>query len=188
MSSNPSDTGLVQRAKEGDTQAFRLLVEKYKDVSLSLACSVLKDRAAADDVLQDAFLKVYKSLNSFKGQAAFSSWLYRIVVNTSFTALQKRKKYSRRDELPETEMQYRPPENPLQLEDQKRCIREALDRLKPDEALVLRLFYLCELNLKEVREITRFSEAKIKVDLHRGRKNMHQHLKNMLGKEIDELL
>lgn len=188
MSSNTSDTGLVKRAKEGDVQAFRQLVEKYKDVSFSLACSVLKDRAAAEDVLQDSFLKVYSSLHSFKGEAAFSSWLYRIVVNTSFTAHKKLKKYSEREEVPETENQYLHQSNPLKLEDQKRCIEEALNRIKPDEALVLRLFYLCELSLKEVRKVTRFSEAKIKVDLHRGRKNMHLHLKNMLGKEIDELL
>lgn len=188
VSSNTSDTGLVKRAKEGDVQAFRQLVEKYKDVSLSLACSILKDRAAAEDVLQDSFFKVYSSLHSFKEQAAFSSWLYRIVVNTSFTAYQKLKKYSDRDEVSEMQNQYFHQSNPLKLEDQKKCIQEALNRLKPDEALVLRLFYLCELSLKEVRKITRFSEAKIKVDLHRGRKNMHQHLKSMLGKEIEELL
>ncbi len=188
MSSNNCDIALVKRAKDGDTQAFRQLVEKYKDVSLSLACSILKDKAAAEDVLQDAFLKVFNSLRSFREQAAFSSWLYRIVVNTSFTALQKSKRMHRQEELPEMEIQDLSPQNPLKLEDQKRYIQHAFDRLKPDEALVLRLFYLCELSLKEVREITRFSEAKIKVDLHRGRKNMHQQLSSMLGSEIEELL
>ena len=188
MSSNDLDTALVKRAKEGDTQAFRQLVEKYKDVSLSLACSILKDKAAAEDVLQDAFLKVFNSLRSFREQAAFSSWLYRIVVNTSFTALQKSKRTRSQEELPEIENPDLSPQNPMKLEDQKRYIQAALDRLKPDETLVLRLFYLCELSLKEVRMITRFSEAKIKVDLHRGRKNMHQQLSSMLGKEIDELL
>lgn len=188
MNSNTLDTALVERAKEGDMQAFRQLVEKYKDVSLSLACSILKERAAAEDVLQDAFLKVYNSLKSFKGQAAFSSWLYRIVVNTSFTALQKKKKYLRMERRDEEVIHSHISSHPLQLEDQKKCIEKAMNLLKPDEALVLRLFYLCELSLKEVRQITRFSEAKIKVDLHRGRKNMHRQLQNMLGTEIDELL
>ena len=188
MSSNSLDNALVAKAKEGDVQAFRQLVEKYKDISLSLACSVMKDEVAAEDVLQDAFLKVYTSLKSFKGKAAFKTWLYRIVVNTCFTELQKRKHHPAVDEVKAQEIQGTEDGSPLKLEDQKRYIQESFKRLKADEALVLRLFYLCELSLKEVKEITRFSEAKIKVDLHRGRKNMHQQLKNLLGTEIDELL
>ena len=188
MSSNSLDNALVAKAKEGDKQAFRQLVEKYKDVSLSLACSVMKDEASAEDVLQDAFLKVYTSLKYFREKAAFSTWLYRIVVNTSFTAIQRQKRHRTIDDLPETDVPAREIPHPLKLEDQKRYIEESFKRLKADEALVLRLFYLCELSLNEVKDITRFSEAKIKVDLHRGRKNMHQLLKHMLGSEIDELL
>ena len=62
MERTDNDTLLIKRIKEGDTLAFRTMVEKYKDVSLSLACSILKDEVAAEDALQDAFLKVFKNI------------------------------------------------------------------------------------------------------------------------------
>ncbi|NER13597.1 sigma-70 family RNA polymerase sigma factor [Leptobacterium flavescens] len=170
--------------------AFRLLVEKYKDISLSLACSILKDRDKAEDVLQDAFVKVYRKLNSFRGTSAFATWLYRIVVNTAYNALKKEKRqaFIRETEvdLPET----KEPEKyeDLKREEQQKYINMAMDKLKADEALVLRLYYLCDLNSKEIRKITGFSNSKIKVDLHRGRNNLYRQLERILGTEIKDLL
>jgi len=184
------DATLIERVKKGDTQAFGQLVNKYKDVSLSLACSVLKDKVKAEDVLQDAFMKVFHKANSFKHQSAFSSWLYRIVVNTSYNELKRNKSYLDLDDLTSTEslandktaIQY------LKEEEQKKYVILALNRLKPDEALVLRLFYLCDMSLKEVQEVTNFTYSKIKVDLHRGRKNMEIELRGLLGNQLKDLL
>jgi RNA polymerase sigma-70 factor (ECF subfamily) len=76
----------------------------------------------------------------------------------------------------------------LKEEAQRHYIQTALASLASDEALVLRLFYLCELSIREVQEVTRFSNSKIKVCLHRGRKNMYQALQNLLGPESKQLL
>ncbi|MGG5487874.1 RNA polymerase sigma factor [Gaetbulibacter sp. PBL-D1] len=187
---NDIDAALIESVKKGDTQAFRQLVDKYKDVSLSLACSILKDKEKAEDVLQDAFMKVFQKANSFKHQSAFSSWLYRIVVNTAYNELKRNKSYSDLDDLNSTEslakdktaIQF------LKEEEQKKYVILALDRLKADEALVLRLFYLCDMSLKEVQQITNFTSSKIKVDLHRGRKNMEIVLKDLLGNQLKDLL
>ena len=65
---NDIDAALIESVKKGDTQAFRQLVNKYKDVSLSLACSILKDKEKAEDVLQNAFMKVFQKANSFLSQ------------------------------------------------------------------------------------------------------------------------
>jgi len=73
-------------------------------------------------------------------------------------------------------------------EDQKKYIQKALDLLKPDEALILRLFYLCELKISEIEEVTGYKVSKIKVDLHRGRKNMQNALHQLLGNESQHLL
>ena len=73
-------------------------------------------------------------------------------------------------------------------QEQKKFINLALNRIKADEALILRLFYLYEHTILEIREITGFSKSKIKVDLHRGRKNMELQLQKMLGNEIRQLL
>jgi RNA polymerase sigma-70 factor (ECF subfamily) len=184
------DATLIERVKKGDTEAFRQIVNKHKDLSLSLACSILKDKTKAEDVLQDAFMKVFNKADSFKHQSAFSSWLYRIVVNTAYNELKRNKSYLDLDGI----NSIAPLANEktaiecLKEEDQKKYVILALNKLKPDEALVLRLFYLCEMSLKEVKEITDFSASKIRVDLYRGRKNMELVLTNLLGNQLNDLL
>jgi RNA polymerase sigma factor (sigma-70 family) len=184
------DAALIEKVKKGDTQAFRQLVDKYKDVSLSLACSILKDKEKAEDVLQDVFIKVFQKASSFKHQSAFSSWLYRIVVNTSYNDLKRNKSYLELENLNSNESQANEKTVLQQLkeEDQKKFVVVALNRLKPDEALVLRLFYLCDMSLKEVQKVTNFTASKIKVDLHRGRKNMEIVLTDLLGTQLKDLL
>lgn len=178
------------RVRNGDMDAFRTLVDLYKDKSLSLAISILKDETLAEDILQEVFIKVYRNIKKFKFKSKFSTWLYRIVVNTCYNELRKQ-----RDTVPIEENEYVFNEDNstnqnqiLTKEDQKKYILEAMKRLKPDEALVLRLFYLCEMSLKEVETISGFSASKVRVDLHRGRKNMEKQLKKLLGNEIHNLL
>lgn len=178
------------RVRNGDMDAFRTLVDLYKDKSFSLAVSIIKDETLAEDMLQEVFIKVHKNIKGFKFKSKFSTWLYRIVVNTCYNELRKQ-----RDTVPIEQNEYAFKEENsinqhqiLTVEDQKKYILEAMTRLRPDEALVLRLFYLCEMSLKEVEAISGFSASKVRVDLHRGRKNMEQQLKNLLGQEIHSLL
>lgn len=184
------DATLIERVKKGDTLAFRNLVDKYKDVSLSLACSIIKDKALAEDVLQEAFLKVFYKANSFKHKSSFSSWLYRIVINTSYNELKRDKNHLKLDEINSNGplADGKTPMQTLKEEDQKKYVVLALEKLKPDEALVLRLFYLCDFSLKEIASITHFKIPKIKADLHRGRKNLEEVLKNLLGKQLNDLV
>jgi RNA polymerase sigma-70 factor (ECF subfamily) len=77
----PADADVVQRAREGDHAAFRVLVERYQGRAYGLALRVLRDEDQAQDVVQDAFLKVYGSLDRFEGRSKFYTWLYRIVMN-----------------------------------------------------------------------------------------------------------
>lgn len=187
---NLSDRQLILRIKAGDLHAFRHLVDRHKDVCLTLACSILKDRDHAEDVLQEVFIKVYENMDSFKFQSALTTWLYRIVVNTSYTVLKNRNRYGKLKAFQEVSAGLQEQIGPGKLveEEQKRYISEALKRLKTDEALVLRMFYLCEMRIKEISEITSFSAAKIKVDLHRGRANLETELRKMLGSELNSLL
>ena len=187
---NRSDTILINRVQQGDTSSFRGLVEKYKDVSFSLACSIVKDETLAEDVLQDAFIKVFRNIKKFQGKSAFSTWLYRIVVNTCYDAIRKNKSLNN-VELSEREYNISDFNSGYDssLRNERISIaREALKKLKPDESLVMRLYYLCELGMDEIKEITGFSESKIKVTLHRGRQSLELVLEKMLGNEINYLL
>lgn len=184
------DEILIGRIKGGDTAAFRILVEKYKDVSLSLAASILKDESQAEDVLQDVFIKVYSKIGSFKYRSGFSTWLYRIVVNTCYNELKKQKIKVDIDDI-KSELQQTSGitgVDNITNEEQKKYIQLAFKKMRPDEALVLRLFYLCDFKIKEIQEITGFKSGKIKVDLHRGRENFHFRLTQLLGKDINQLL
>lgn len=184
------DRVLVFRTQQGDLKAFRLLVDTYKDKSLSLAVSIVKDRALAEDVAQEAFIKVFTKISDFRFRSRFSTWLYRIVVNTAYNQLKKKRKTVAIGDYEKTAgiSTGSSAGNSLKTADQKHYIQRAMLQLTPDEALLLRLFYLCENNLKEIEEITRFSASKIRVTLHRGRKNLKQELTLLLGDEIDHLL
>lgn len=185
-----SEDILIGKIKEGDRVAFRLLVEKYKDVSLSLAVSIIKDETQAEDILQEVFIKVYEKIGSFKFRSNFSTWLYRIVVNTGYNELKKQKI---KVDLEDIDVEsYQPAGDhgmeAISSQDQKKYINLAFKKMRPDEALVLKLFYLCDLQIREIQEITGFKQSKIKVDLHRGRENFHFRLKQLLGGEINQLL
>ncbi len=190
MKNNPTerDYELIRKIKEGDTSAFRQLVYMHKDVSLSLAVSILKDAVLAEDVLQDVFIKVFHKLHTFSFKSSFTTWLYRIVVNTSYNELKKKKHHLSIDDSESTYVISTISKDTMSESDQKKYIQLALERLRPDESIVLRLFYLCELSIKEIEVITRFKHSKIKVDLHRGREHIHKELQQLLGDDLKYLL
>lgn len=84
------DLTLVQRVRTGDQRAFKLLVERYQRKVYAVALGMLKDKEEARDVAQEAFVKVYKYLDHFKGDASFSTWLYRITVNICIDVLRRK--------------------------------------------------------------------------------------------------
>lgn len=84
------DLTLVQRVRQGDQRAFKLLVERYQRKVYSVALGMVKDREEAMDVSQEAFVKVYKYLDHFKGDSSFYTWLYRITVNICIDVLRRR--------------------------------------------------------------------------------------------------
>lgn len=91
------DKVLVERAARGDGIAFSELVNRHYEKAVRVSFGMLKDRFDAEDVAQEAFARVYRKLESFEGQSAFSTWLYRIVVNLSIDSLRKRKRQRRAD-------------------------------------------------------------------------------------------
>ena len=76
-----TDWDLVQQARRGDREAFRTLVERYQHKVTALATGMLRNRDDALDVVQDTFTKAYQSLDRFKGESSFYTWLYRITLN-----------------------------------------------------------------------------------------------------------
>ena len=86
-----SEKSLIQRAQLGDEEAFAALFQMHKKRVYSVCLQMTKDVADAEDLTQEAFLQVFRSVNSFRGDSAFSTWLYRIAVNTVLMKLRRRK-------------------------------------------------------------------------------------------------
>ncbi|MEM6378246.1 MAG: RNA polymerase sigma factor [Bacteroidota bacterium] len=184
MSDAEQERLIIERVKAGDKAAFRYLIERYQDDAFSLACSLLKDQALAEDILQEVFLKVFIKIKTFKYQSSFYTWLYRVVVNRCYNELRKKKYQS--NNFKETASE-QIATNLSDQEERRQIINNALNRMKPNEALVLRLFYLSELKIEEVMEVTGFGKSNVKVTLFRARKNLAQILKKQFGKEIEDL-
>lgn len=168
------DDSCIQKILKGDTEAFRQLIIKYKDMAYSIAMSVVKNEFYAEEVLQISFVKAFEKLKMFKGDSKFSTWFYRIVVNESFKQLEKRKSefINFVEEPPDISNEIDNSILKLIKTDQEYYINKALEKLSAQESLVLRLFYLDENSIDEISNITGWTAVNIKVILHRARINL----------------
>jgi RNA polymerase sigma-70 factor (ECF subfamily) len=174
----------IKKVLNGDTEAFKFFVTQYKDLAFSIAVSVVKNEFTACDVVQEAFLKAFENLKSFKGKSKFSTWFFRIVINESYKVLQRNKVQYTNVE-PELESFAK---DEIKEQEQKYYINEVLRILPANESLVLRLFYLNENSMKEIQEMTGWNTSKVKVTLHRARKSMEVKLGKLLKNEVESLI
>jgi len=94
------DLTLIRRTKSGDKYALKQLIERYQRKAYAVAVGMLKDKEEARDIVQEAFVKTYKHMDCFKGEASFYVWLYRIVYNLCIDSLRKRKSASALVDMP----------------------------------------------------------------------------------------
>jgi RNA polymerase sigma-70 factor (ECF subfamily) len=184
------DNHYIQRVLAGDQQAFRYLVEKHQGRALATAFNMVKTKETAEDIVQESFVKAYKNLNTFRGEAKFSTWFLRIVVNESIRYLERRKlENSYAKELAEVdEHSVNSSLKQMQTDEQKRYINIAMQQMPAREALVLQLYYLDDMNLKEMEEITSINPDHLKVLLHRARKQFFGIIQKELKHEVSSII
>jgi len=155
-------------------RAFDQLVRKYQSqvrrFFLNQTCG---DKELSDDLAQDTFIKAYTSLDSFKGAANFSTWLYRIAYNVFFDYIRSQKPTSDL-EVVTTDAAY---SNEQQDIGRKMDVYAALQQLKEAERTCITLFYMDELEIKKIAEITGMAEGTVKSHLSRGKEKMANYLK-----------
>ncbi len=185
---NKTDQLYITKVINGDTNAFAYLVDKYKDMVFSLAYKITKNREEAEEVSQDTFIKGYKNLEKFKGDAKFSTWLYRIAYHASLDAIKKNKKHQNTFEINEiTFNQIKSVDTILEgIEriERAKIMDNCLLKLPEEERSIIWMFYYDELSLREIIEITQKSEANIKVKLHRARKKLLTIVEENISPEI----
>jgi len=186
------DNIYITKVLEGDRNAFAYLVDKYKTMVYSLALRLVKDKEEAEEISQDAFIKAYQSLASFKGKAKFSSWLYRIVYNTAISKL--RQQPTGRVSLDEPNisdtlyLESKENYDTLSADERKKYLEKALDSLDRDEKMFVILYYYEEKDLDEIASIAGLTKTNTKVKLFRARKKMLTVLQSYLKEETYNLL
>jgi len=171
---------LVEAAREGDTEAFDELVRRtYGDV-FKLAVRLTGNETDANDVVQDTYVRAFRGLRRFRGDAQFSTWLYRIASNcaSSFTARRSRQRCDSLSEAGEL-IQTNPDQDPtLQAEAStlRQTIERALEQLPQRLRAVVVLKHLEDLSHREIAERLGISESATKVRLHRARNTLRRIL------------
>ncbi|MDP2700666.1 MAG: sigma-70 family RNA polymerase sigma factor, partial [Candidatus Rokubacteria bacterium] len=187
-----SDEDLCRRIAQRDGGAFDLLVERYQERSYRIAWSVVRDREDAKDCSQEAFIRLHESAGSFAGQAKFSTWFYRILVNCCLDHQRKRRGWRRlvgwggRDEgrdagdpVERLAAPFTDPTDAIVTDHRMSRLWEAVDKLSPQQRAAVLLQCREELSTKEIAVVLQLSEATVRVHLHRA----YSALKRRVGGE-----
>jgi RNA polymerase sigma-70 factor (ECF subfamily) len=195
------DRELVDRARAGDAQAFRMLFERYRRRAYALAYGMLRNSDDALDVVQDAFIKAHRYLDKFEGNSSFYTWLYRIVSNLAIDHIRKAKRARHVDfddalahhaeDSPVGEESLLPRilgSNPAkslarrQIRDQ---IGDALETLSENHRAVLIMRELDGLSYEQMAEVMDCSKGTIMSRLFHARRNMQKRLLELMGGDKD---
>ena len=186
-----ADLALVRRAKKGDYRAFDLLVLKYQSRIVSIAFKFVKEIQLAEDISQESFIKAYRSIDSFREESAFYTWLYRITANTAknYLVSKGRRKESSISELSFSENEdffelptNDSPEQILMAQSLKDTIYDALSGLPEDTRTALSLREFEGLNYEEIAEIMNCPVGTVRSRIFRGR----EALENLISPITDK--
>jgi RNA polymerase sigma-70 factor (ECF subfamily) len=179
------DVDLVEGIRRGNMRDFSVLVDRYQDRAYTLASRILGDPASAEEAVQDAFLKAYRGMTSFRGDAAFGTWFYRIVYNCCLT--RTRRIVPDRISLEEAEREEPVSEEPaadVQMETREMVdlVNQILGKLPQQWRSVVTLYYIDELRYEEIAEILGVPLGTVKTHLFRARTRM----KKLANQTVEE--
>jgi len=186
---NVRDRALVERAVEGDLEAFNQLVTLYQDYLFSLVVRVVNDRDSAADAVQEAFFSCYRNLHRFRGDS-FRSWLTRIALNAATDILRYRKRRPA-DPFPEWEDDSWQPPAGEDASPEREAVRRntasilstALTQITPDQRTAILLYDVEGFDYQEIADMTHVSLGTVKSRIHRGR----LALRDVLGTDLELL-
>jgi len=169
-----SDNQLIQQTAKGDEKAFAQLLDRYQDHIYSVCYSILKTKDEAQEAAQDSFIKVYKSADTFNQESKLSSWMYKIAYRTSLDYIRKRKTTQDIDTIAYSLADSdRNADDNLSRNELNERLMEAISELSEDEAVLIRLFYIEEMSIKDLMDICGLSLSNVKIKLFRARKKLY---------------
>jgi RNA polymerase sigma-70 factor (ECF subfamily) len=175
------DRVLVQRAQRGDQDAFAALVTRHQRYVYNLAYRLLRDGREAEDLAQEAFLRTWKSLDTFRGDAKFTTWLYRIVTNLCYNRLDGLRRELLDLSVDDSDLVHVPShtkEPPVLIETAERnaFLHQQVAVLPTKYQLVVSLFYLQGLSYQEMAEVLEVPLGTVKTHLFRARERLKRLL------------
>jgi len=187
------DAELMLEFVQGNLLAFEQILKKYKSSVMNIAYHFIQDRAEAEDIAQEVFLKVHNSANRYSPSAKFSSWLYKITTNTCLNKLRSKKylqivslnksmqsaKNGINIEIPDTSSRYSEESEKNEL---CRLLKKAIDSLPVNQRMATILQKYEELSYREIAEIMECSTSAVDSLLHRAKQNLKRKLAPYLKK------
>jgi RNA polymerase sigma-70 factor (ECF subfamily) len=180
------DGRVIEACQQGDRDAFRLLFETYKDKVFSIAVYSSGDRALADDITQQIFLKLFTAIRQFRGDSEFTTWLYRLVVNASLDERRRRRRL-----LPWGEMgamrkagERKPQEKHYARLEIAEAVQAAIGELKPKFRLPVLLKYIEGLSYDEIASVMGCSKGTVASRLNRAHSQLAKRLSHLNNPEV----
>ena len=181
MNVNPvSDSEVISDVLAGNSRAYAVLISRYQHMVFTLAVRMLGNRELAEETTQDVFVKVYTSLETFRGESKFSTWLYRVAYHRILDASRRETRQTGDfisggldiRSLGTNESTW----DCLMTKERRDILVSVLAQLSTEENSIISLYYLQEMSVKEISEIINLGQSAVKVRLFRAR----EHLRSLL--------
>lgn len=174
-----SDSQLVDKTRAGDVEAFSELVRRHERLVYKVALNFMRDTHLAEDMAQEAFLKAYRLLKGFRGDAAFSTWLYRVTTSVCLTEIARRKRRGEVALLPEhSSASFELPVDTLDLPE---ILRSCITRLPRRYADIVARYYIRGETYEEITERLKVPVGTLKTWMHRARKQLRTIVEKEIG-------
>ena len=174
---------IIRRVRAGETEPFRLLVDAYRENIFALIIKMLGKREDAEELTQDVFVKAFFSLDKFRGDSSFSTWLYRIAYNITISKLRKKERLTFSDSIEKMgdspSWEEEEVLDKMIKEEKFEKIEVALQSITSQERFLIVSFYEGGKSLKELTEITGMSLSNVKIKLFRIKKKLYDECRKI---------
>jgi len=182
-----SDFDLMLRIRQGDAESFDELLRRYRAPLVKYFCRLVRDQALAEDLAQEAFLRVYNARHRYRPDARFTTWLYRIATNLALNAIRDARGRQRQDgngEDGEASFEFVDPRASVEQKmietDRSRMIREAIESLPENQRAAVILHKYQEVDYRQIAKILKVSESAVKSLLFRAYETLRVRLEPLV--------
>jgi RNA polymerase sigma-70 factor (ECF subfamily) len=187
-----TDTEIIKKVLAGEQALFAQLVQRYQSYVFTLVLRFTDNREDAEEISQDVFVKAYRSLADFRGEAKFSTWLYTIVRTSCITFHRKKRLDTTSLDNERTSLQLENREsgfnaNAIEQKSKHAMVNAAIRMLSPDDCQILTLFYKGEQTLEEIGRVMGLDPNTVKVKLHRARNRLKEKMEKHFSYAVREL-